>query len=227
MAVSARAWVFAGGDFFIEHVPFDEMDEHDQIICVDGGVAHCLAAGLQPTLLVGDFDSVDSQLLAQESLADVPRRTYPTCKAASDLELALELLTEDPPESVIILGISGGRTDHMLFNWMLPALRHWPFSLMLIDGTTCCRVLQGQDKCEFRALAGTTISLLAQVTAMGVSTSGLQYTLADATLDIGSTRGLSNVVHDELVSVKLDSGTLLVLINNDENHDENHDERQE
>ncbi|ASJ76488.1 thiamine diphosphokinase [Granulosicoccus antarcticus] len=208
-----RAWVFAGGEFSTDHVPFDEVRAGDQFICVDRGIEHCLAAGLMPTLLIGDFDSASEEVLAQESLSAVPRSVYPAKKAASDLELALQVLADDPPESVVILGVSGGRTDHMLFNWMLPALRAWPFTLMLIDGTTQCHVLQGSASCVISVRPGQTISLLAPTGSTGVTTSGLQYPLQDATLEVGSTLGLSNVTEDKQVCVRQGSGTLLVLVN--------------
>lgn len=212
MKKGGRAWVFAGGEFSTEHMPFDEVMAGDQFICVDRGIEHCLAAGFVPTLLIGDFDSASEQVLGQESLSSVPRYVYPARKAASDLELALLVLADEPPESVVILGVSGGRTDHMLFNWMLPALRVWPFTMVLIDGTTHCHVLQGSASCAITVSLGQTISLLAPTGSTGVTTSGLQYPLQGATLEVGSTLGLSNVTEDKQVCVRQDSGTLLILV---------------
>ncbi len=210
---AARAWVFAGGDFATEHVTDSAIEAGDRIICVDRGLEHCLAAGQKPTLLIGDFDSVDAEVLEQPDLAHVPRHVYPPAKAASDLELALQLLAEEPVSRVTILGVSGGRTDHMLFNWSLPALRHWPFTMVLLDGTTFCHVLQGKDECSLETSKGQTVSLLAKCRATGVTTRGLRYALNDATLDVGSTLGLSNEVDDACVNIGIASGTLLVMIN--------------
>lgn len=212
-ACAPRAWVFAGGEFSRDHVPANGLEAGDHVICVDRGLEHCLAAGLEPSLLIGDFDSVDEQVLGRSELARIPRHVYPAKKAASDLELALQVLAEEPLSEVTILGISGGRTDHMLFNWSLPALRHWPFRLVLLDGTTCCHVLQGEDSCLLEADRGQTVSLLAKSRSTGVSTHGLQYPLSDAILEVGSTLGLSNVVESRQVQVSMASGTLLVMIN--------------
>ena len=212
-AQRASAWVFAGGDFATEHVTDSAIEAGDRIICVDRGLEHCLAAGLKPTLLIGDFDSVDAGVLEQPDLAQVPRHVYPPAKAASDLELALQLLAEEPVSRVTILGVSGGRTDHMLFNWSLPALRHWPFTMVLLDGTTFCHVLQGRDECLLETSRGQTVSLLAKSQATGVTTRGLRYALKDATLEVGSTLGLSNEVDDTQVNIGIASGTLLVMIN--------------
>lgn len=208
-----RAWVFAGGEFSREHMPAVGPRAHDRVICVDRGLEHCLLAGLEPSLLIGDFDSVDENILNQTSLAHVPRHVYPADKAASDLELALQLLAEESLSEVTILGVSGGRTDHMLFNWSLPVRRHWPFRLVLLDGTTCCHVLQAQDECLLAAREGQTLSLLAQECSTGVTTTGLRYALENATLEVGSTLGLSNVAVGGPVKVSMLSGTVLLMMN--------------
>lgn len=249
----ARVWVFAGGDFSPEQMPDTGPVAGDRVVCVDRGLEHCLAAGVDPDVLIGDFDSVNTGLLNQANLAHIPRHVYPPAKAASDLELALQMLADEAlsnavapekvspentspefassevaspevaspekvllgelPAEVIILGVSGGRTDHMLFNWTLPALRQWPFRLVLLDATTCCHVLQGNDECLMMADEGQIVSLLAQARTTGVTTCGLAYPLNDATLEVGSTLGLSNVVESEAPGVRISSGTLLVMIN--------------
>lgn len=139
------AWVFAGGDFSAAHFPLSEVADHHLIVCVDRGVEHCMALGLLPTLLVGDFDSASEPVLTDTRLDDVPRKVYSSDKAASDLELTLDILCAEQVDCVVIVGVSGGRTDHMLFNWMLPVLKPWPFSLKLIDETIWCHVLRGTD----------------------------------------------------------------------------------
>ena len=88
--------------------------------------------------------------------------------------------------------------------------------MLLIDGTTRCHVLQGKDSCALTIMAGQTLSLLALVRATDVATTGLHYPLQGATLEVGSTLGLSNVAEGGQASVRLDSGTLLVLVNSDQ-----------
>lgn len=211
--VAPDAWVFAGGEFDVHHLPENVPGPEDLIVCVDHGLAHCLSAGFEPSLLLGDFDSVDRQLLDSPAMADVPRHQYPSAKASSDLELALELMAQRRLSSVFVLGVSGGRTDHMLFNWSLSALQHWPFRLVLIDETSCCHVLQARDSCTLAGQKGKTLSLLALKRATGVTTSGLEYPLQEAVLDVGSTLGLSNEFCSNEASVSIQEGTLLVIEN--------------
>lgn len=209
------AWVFAGGDFCSSDMPHSEVGEQDIFICVDRGLQHCLGAGYQPSLLIGDLDSVSPSALTDQRVAGVERHVYPREKAASDLEIALDLLCENPPQRVVLLGVSGGRTDHMLFNWYLSAMRQWPFRLQYIDATSRSYILQQADSITFDTRHGQTISLLPLTASLGVCTSGLHYALSAATLSPGSTLGLSNVAEAETVQVMIDSGTLLVMANTD------------
>ena len=209
MGSISRAWVFAGGDFSVSDVNLQEVSSVDRIICVDKGVEYCLSVGLSPTLLVGDFDSIDAGLLARQDVSGIPRSSFPREKAASDLELALKILSEDPPDEVVVFGVSGGRTDHMLFNWLLPALSHWSFKLQYRDSTSRCDVLQGPSECQVEVSPGRTLSLVALSEALGVTTQGMAYPLENATLNLGSTLGLSNVA--ERCNVSAVSYTHLTL----------------
>jgi thiamine pyrophosphokinase len=163
-------------------------------------------------MLIGDLDSVPQSLLQDDRIADVKRYIFPSEKAASDLELALTILTEEDIDEVILLGVSGGRSDHMLFNWQLVRLRQWPFSMQFIDDTTHTYVLEGALEVVLDSTPGSFLSLLAMERSTGVSTTGLQYPLSNAVIETGSTLGLSNVVMEKSVRVGISSGTLLVMV---------------
>jgi len=207
-----RAWVFAGGEFSSQHFPADVLLDGDLVVCVDAGLKHCLSLDLQPDLLVGDMDSVSPELLHDKRLADVERHVYPSKKASSDLQLALEVLSTRAVSEVVLLGVSGGRTDHMLFNWHLVLLRLWPFKIQLIDETMHAYVLEGEQGVEVHSRPGQTLSLLAMRSCEGVTTSGLQYPLSKATIHPGDTLGLSNVLETYDASVEISSGLLLVMV---------------
>lgn len=212
MSDMKRAWVFAGGEFSSQHFPDDVLRDDDLIVCVDAGLKHCLSLDLQPDLLVGDMDSVSPELLLDKRLANVEQHVYPSKKASSDLQLALEVLSTRSISEVVLLGVSGGRTDHMLFNWHLVVLRLWPFKIQLIDETMHAYVLEGEQRVEVQSSSGQTLSLLAMRTCEGVTTSGLQYPLSKATIHPGDTLGLSNVIETGSASVDISSGTLLVMV---------------
>ena len=213
VAAPRRALVLAGGDFALDTLDGLALDGA-RVVCVDRGLVHALAAGLEPTLLIGDLDSVPPELLARPALAAVPRRVFPADKDASDLELALCTLADEPaaPHEVVVAGVSGGRTDHLLFNWLLPARRPWPFTLRLVDASVDATVVTAARPFVATAVVGRTVSLLPLGRADGVTTRGLRYALVGATLEPGSTLGLSNVVARTPIGVTLERGTVLALV---------------
>jgi len=185
-----RAIVFANGEFHAANAKRVRASNSDYLVCVDGGVRHCLGEGLQPHLLVGDLDSLDDASSASLEQLGTPCLQYPAEKDASDLELALLALAEHELVEVIVLGASGARTDHHLFNWQLIGSRSWPFRLRVVDDYVDARI----------------------VDAIGVSVVGAQYPLNKATLNPGSTLGLSNVVKEPRLQVSIESGIVLVML---------------
>ena len=207
--------MFAGGDL-PDDLPGDLRDADDGafVVCADRGLAHCLAVGRVPDLIVGDFDSVPAALLDDPACARAERVALPVDKDASDLEVALERLASRPgTDEACLVGVSGGRTDHLLFNWLLAGARDWPFALRLVDATVDARTVRPGRPLALDAPVGATFSLLAAVPARGVSTRGLRWELADAALDPGATLGLSNeVAPPGRVAIDIASGALLAML---------------
>ncbi len=190
------------------------------VIAADGGLARARACALQPTLLVGDLDSIDPQLLADAEAAGLEIRRSPVAKDESDTELALLEAVRRGATRVTVLGAFGGaRLDHALANlWLLahPALAGMPVALL--DGRTRASLISapGADgRPVTRPLPGpigATVSLLPLGgDATGVTTRGLRYPLNDEPLVVGPARGLSNTRDASDASVTLRAGRLLVV----------------
>ena len=83
------------------------------VVAADSGFDLALDLGLQPDLVVGDFDSV---IHRRELHALPPQRIrrVPADKALTDAELGLEALEELGCVRVIVAGGGGGRFDHQL-----------------------------------------------------------------------------------------------------------------
>jgi len=190
------------------------MQPDDIYVGVDSGIEYCLSNDIVPTLLVGDFDSVDNQMLADDRLVAVPRNTYPARKASSDLELALQSLIPMGVSKATVLGASGGRTDHMLFNWLLPLSAEWPFAIEIQDHSVIASIVTAQRPYSYAPELGQLLSIVAISEASGVTTTGLEYPLDNATLKAGCTLGLSNVVSEADVHVSVDEGMVWVMLVN-------------
>lgn len=209
---SARAVVFANGDFNQHDCTFANVSVDDFLVCVDGGIKHCLSAGLTPDLLIGDLDSLDeaaTRYIADSSLECI---RFPPEKDASDLELALQTLIDRPVNEVVLLGASGGRTDHHLFNWQLVGSRSWPFAVRVIDDYVDAQLVDSSRPFDVAAIPGQLFSVIPLVgCATGVNVSGAKYPLSNAELNPGSTIGLSNAITEPHLQVSVEEGIVLVM----------------
>lgn len=183
----------------------------ERLIGVDGGSRHLESLGVQPHLAVGDMDSIPEQLLAHYKGEGVEMHLHPPKKDATDLELALELALERGASRISILGATGGRLDHTLGNLFLLAR-------CLPSGIPAC--VMDQDQCihltdqtlTLTGAIGDTLSLLpATPQVSGVSLTGLEYPLSEATLTFGTSWGMSNVFVEAQATVTLRAGRLFVF----------------
>ena len=81
------------------------------LIAADGGLDHARAAGLEPSVLVGDLDSVSASGLAWASEHTTVVR-HPVDKAATDTELAIAHAASLTPERILLVAGAGDRLDH-------------------------------------------------------------------------------------------------------------------
>lgn len=190
------------------------LDEADLVIAADGGAAAIDAAGHRPDLLVGDLDSVPPVLVARLATSDVRIERHPTDKDASDTELAVAAAVRAGATEVVMLGARGGdRLDHELANLLLLAdVTLAGVVVRIVDRGASVQAVRPGNPLGVGAPVGSLVSLLPiGAPAAGVTTRGLRWALTGATLELGSSRGLSNVVVSTPASVSLESGTLLVV----------------
>ena len=137
---------------------------------------------------------------------------HPRSKDQTDLELALERALKDGADEVLLLGALGGRLDQTLANVLILAQRSWPVPVMVAEGDQLAQMLRGGESLALEGGAGDLVSLIplsAEVT--GITYDGLEYDLKDASLGLGSTRAVSNVVKQPPASVSIGSGLALIV----------------
>ncbi len=186
----------------------------DCVVAADGGTQHVLDAGLMPTHVIGDLDSLAAKQRARLEAAGTMLHAHPPAKDETDLELALTWAAAQPDVTeIIVLGALGGRPDQALANLLLLALPALAGrEVILADGDWTVRCLRGGETSTFHGRPGDTLSLLPLGSdAIGVTTEGLAYPLRDETLHFGLTRGVSNVFDGETATVSLQTGLLWCL----------------
>jgi thiamine pyrophosphokinase len=197
------------------HAPSDQdvLAGADVLIAADGGANWLASLGRRPHRVVGDFDSVEPDLVGDLDRAGVELERHPTGKDASDLELSLAAAAATGADEMVVLGALGGELDHLAANLLLlgSELAAGRRTSLVHDRTTA-RMMSGPSRLEIAAPAGTRVSLLAVGSpAEGVTTRGLRWALEGDRLESGSSRGLANVVTESPAGVSLATGQLLVI----------------
>ena len=116
--MSKKTVIVSGGmleeDFVL---PILKSEETEFVIGVDKGLEFLYKHEIKPDYIVGDFDSVSRELVDyyREEL-NVPIREFNPLKDASDTEIALRLCLGLNRKSILILGGTGNRIDHLWAN---------------------------------------------------------------------------------------------------------------
>lgn len=181
------------------------------LICADGGARHLYPLNLIPELIIGDMDSLGPELQTHFTRAGSRFLRYPVAKDETDTQLALEYACRAGVEEIRIFGAIGRRIDHTLGNISLLAvgLKHG-IRTVLEDET--CEVFVVQGRREIPGEPGQTLSIFPfGGRAEGITLEGFAFPLRDASLEIGSTLGVSNRLTGERGIVTVTDGTLLVV----------------
>lgn len=104
------ALIISGGEFN-NYVPDRNVD---LIIACDKGCEYAKRLGLNPQVVLGDFDSLDAK--AEELFPEAELLTYPVMKDDTDTMLAIRYALEKNINHIIITCGMGGRTDHFISN---------------------------------------------------------------------------------------------------------------
>ena len=190
------------------------------VAAADAGAAAAVAAGRLPDLLVGDFDSLGRDELAECQRAQAEICRLPVHKDQTDGEYLLGKAGEMPYSSyrrLLIMGGLGGRLDHMLANIFttLP-LAAAGREICFCGDDMLAFVLAAEDDARLLCLqgfGGLTLSLQSlSAECRQVELSGFEYPLCGR-LTQTSSLGISNVIRDDAAAIRLMGGKLLVCLN--------------
>lgn len=207
-----KAIIFAGAsienyDFCKEYLTGSEL-----IICCDRGMHHAKALGLSPDYIVGDFDSVDPEVLHYFREQNVPTYQFPTRKDETDMQLGIRLALEKGAKDLILFGGIGDRFDHTLANahlllWILKS----GVRARLVDEKNCVEVINHRLTLEDKV--GQLVSTLPlSMEVKGLTLTGFSYPLTNHTLALDDALvAVSNVITEQKATICLTEGYLFVI----------------
>ncbi|HOH78749.1 MAG TPA: thiamine diphosphokinase [Candidatus Cloacimonadota bacterium] len=189
---------------------YQGISPEDLIIAVDGGLKRCLELAWEPHYLCGDLDSVDEGLIASYPTGQIWR--FPREKNETDTELALRKCMELGIRDLLICNDLSGRADHALGLVQNLLLAHK-------QGLQAKILTGGQELFflpplwEITGRKGCLLSLIAwEGEARFEASEGLKWDLSGLALRTELSRGISNEITSETVSIRLASGLALAVL---------------
>lgn len=202
-------YIFGAGEF----VPCDiTLTESDLVIAADGGYDHLLQIGLRADVVIGDFDSVTSSEIWEDTVCE--KLTYPPEKDDTDMMLAIKLGLSRGFGQFNIYGGLGGRLDHTVANIQALSflaehsaqgiLHHPDYELTVIKNSSFTVAKNKNGYISVFSLSDT---------SENVTIKGLEYELEGATLTNSFPLGVSNAATGKKGIISVERGTLLITWN--------------
>ncbi len=113
-----KALVVANGELHLDYLQ-KIVTSYNLVICADGAAEKLKAIGAVPDVLVGDFDSIQSEVLDYFAQKSVKQIVLEPEKDFSDTHVAVELAMDRGYQEIDIVGGFGGRWDHSIANFNL------------------------------------------------------------------------------------------------------------
>lgn len=180
------------------------------VIAADSGLDAARAAGIQPDIVVGDFDSLKDM----EGLDTIPPEkilAFSREKDDTDTEIAIQTAWSNGSDYVILAGGGGGRLDHLLGIWALFAREHAPREWHTYNESVY--FLGKGESATFGVSPGSLVSVFPSggEGSVGMSSSGLKWPLEGLIWAKGHF-GISNESLGNEVRISAGSSRLIIIL---------------
>lgn len=189
-----------------------ELRPDDRIIGADRGALFLVRRGIRPDLSLGDFDSV-----TPEEKEDIRLHSArftdcdPIRKDWTDTEMAYREAATWKPREIVLFGALGTRLDHSLANvHLLWKARRDGIGCRIIGEYNEVFLADGNAEVE-RGRFNQVSLLPLSMEVTGITLRGFRYPLRNATLSLGESLGVSNVLVEPKGRIEVAAGQLLVI----------------
>lgn len=202
------ALIIAGGEFDAAA----KNIEYDYVIACDRGAEYAKRMGIKPDVIVGDFDSYDGDIKADNPGIKIEK--FPVQKDDTDTMLAIRHAFLEGYEHMILVCAMGGQTDHFVAN--LQSLRyiadHGGTGEIISENEHLRTITAGNGRVSFEKRPGYGLSVFSLTDiSEGVTIGGAEYSTDNITLSSGFPLGHGNTITDSCAVVSLRTGVLLAV----------------
>lgn len=180
---------------------------HIPILAADGAATKLRHLHMQPTVIIGDLDSLADELeYWQQQFVEI---CHVPDQNSTDFEKCLDYALAHDLKHLLVLGADGGDLDHTLNNWSIIIRYGQRVSMTIANAGQSGVPLY--ESVQFVVQPQSLVSLIPQP-FVRLSTTGLQWNLHQEILALGIREGARNRALDANVALVLHEGALLVLL---------------
>ena len=200
-----KAVLIAAGEYHNEY----QYNPDDYIIAIDGGYDHLINQGIAPDLLIGDLDSIKSQIKPSQQLIKLPKE-----KDDTDSLFAIKEAINRGFNSFSLYGFLGNKFNHSLANIQcLMYLKKEGYNGVIYFDNECYEILNNEIKTFNKAIGN--ISIFSLSDSSIVTLKGLKYPLDKKELTSSFPLGIDNeFIINKKASVEVHQGYVLIIYNN-------------
>lgn len=210
--IKMRAVILANGEFPTNKDLLMELKEASFLAVCDGAVRHLEALGIEPSIVIGDLDSISKE--SKEKYAQ--KIVHIKEQESNDLSKAFFYCVGLGFDEFVILGATGKREDHTLGN----------ISLLSVYINHCKSVVIKSDfgifsihktPCKIQSFQGEQISIISLGHDVALSSEGLKYPLVDLKLPIWASGTLNESLGESFSITSKENSKVLIFRANPSN----------
>ncbi len=175
----------------------------DQIIAVDSGVKHIYNLSLEPSILVGDLDSISKEDYQKVLEANINIDSYQKNKENTDFELSLNKIENPDNKNIFIIGGEGGDIDHMLSVFFIISHKEFYKNIIWLYGK---QTILFKNNISLEIGSNVNFSLIPLTDLKSLSIKGAKWELKNEDVESGHSLTLRNQTKGELLNISCEEG---------------------
>ena len=175
----------------------------DQIIAVDSGVKHIYNLSLEPSILVGDLDSISKEDYQKVLEANINIDSYQKNKENTDFELSLNKIENPHNKNIFIIGGEGGDIDHMLSVFFIISHKEFYKNIIWLYGK---QTILFKNNISLEIGSNVNFSLIPLTDLKSLSIKGAKWELKNEDVESGHSLTLRNQTKGELLNISCEEG---------------------
>lgn len=195
--------ILANGEVPEGEVPVAFLRSAERIVCCDGAVDKLLQLGFEPTVIVGDCDSISEKNREKLKLKIVADKSTDY----NDLQKALKHCKSNKYNNIAVLGAGGLRGDHYLANLSILDMYSDTMDLLMADNEGVFDFIS--SKRNFASFPGQEVSIFSLNMQAVFTFAGLKYPVCNRKFNY-LWEGSLNVATGDSFSIDIKGGKAVV-----------------